>query len=118
MTHARTTGSEALTDRRRLADTLGLPPECPHDICRRAGRCRGPHAESAAFPGEPLPGCLAESFDALYRPVARWDALLDMIGRAETRLVESDAMPDGEQMKLPARAGASGLDARHGHSAR
>ena len=102
MTHVRTMDAEILADRRRFADQAGFPSACPHPACRRTGRCRGPRTESAVFPGEALPGCLALGFNGLYRPVTHWDAMMDTIARAAERFgydADTDPTPrDGARV--------------------
>jgi hypothetical protein len=85
---------DSLADHRRLADALECPADCDHDSCRRAGRCRGPREAPTVFPGEAMPVCLAEIFDELYAPVARWYDLLDMVAAAEAELAAAGSGHD------------------------
>jgi hypothetical protein len=82
-----------LADRRRLADSLALPAECEHEACRRSGRCRGPRGGASAFPGAVLPACLADGFEEMFEPVARWAALWDRVAEVGESLAAPEAAP-------------------------
>lgn len=117
---------EALADRRRLADALPMLDLCGRPECRRAGRCSGPAGATAAFPGEALPACLAEGFETMYAPVARWTALMEKIdevlAKARARgLLDPPAgrpgAPPSPAFETP-RRGSSGRGERGGRRTR